>query len=98
MHQTRMITAVQALPPGGKLVACERDLRPLKLAQQAFEKAGVADKVSRSCCPCVCTSAIFVPASNCNAPAKLHGVKLTTFVAIQAAVSSLPLHLLLHPH
>ncbi|KAL3154743.1 hypothetical protein ABBQ38_011291 [Trebouxia sp. C0009 RCD-2024] len=35
-----------ALPLEGKLIACERDPRPLKLAQQAFEKAGVADKIS----------------------------------------------------
>ena len=99
MHQRQMMTAVQALPAEGKLVACERDLRPLKLAHQAFEKAGVADKVSRNCCRnCVPTCAMLVPASNGKSLAKLPGVKLTMFAAVQVAVSSLPMFPLLHPY
>ncbi|KAL3154744.1 hypothetical protein ABBQ38_011291 [Trebouxia sp. C0009 RCD-2024] len=41
-----------ALPLEGKLIACERDPRPLKLAQQAFEKAGVADKAKQTGLSC----------------------------------------------
>ena len=40
-----MRTAVQALPADGRLIACDRDARPLMLARQAFEKAGIAHKV-----------------------------------------------------
>lgn len=53
-------------------MACERDLRPLKLAQQAFEKAGVADKVLllyMQICDVQLASATL-----------LHGVKLTTLL------------------
>lgn len=39
------IAMALALPPGGKLVACDRDPRPLALAKQYWEKAGVAEKV-----------------------------------------------------
>lgn len=35
-----------ALPPGGRLVACDRDPKSLALARQYWEKAGVADRVS----------------------------------------------------
>ncbi len=45
LHIQGMRTAVQALPADGKLIACDRDARPLILARQAFEKAGVAHKV-----------------------------------------------------
>ena len=34
-----------ALPPGGTLVACEKDERPLQLARAAWEEAGVADRM-----------------------------------------------------
>ena len=36
---------MQALPADGQLIACDSDARPLILARQAFEKAGVAHKV-----------------------------------------------------
>ena len=39
---------VQALPSDGKLTACDRDARPLVLARQAFQMAGVADKVGQA--------------------------------------------------
>ena len=39
------IAMALALPPGGKLVACDRDPRPLALAREYWAKAGVADKV-----------------------------------------------------
>ena len=35
----------QALPEDGRLVACERDERPLELARRAWHDAGVAHKV-----------------------------------------------------
>ena len=35
----------QALPTGGVLIACEQDERPLALAREMWQKAGVADKV-----------------------------------------------------
>lgn len=34
-----------SLPPGGRLVACEKDDRPLALARSAWAAAGVADRV-----------------------------------------------------
>ena len=38
----------QALPEDGRLVACERDERPLELARRAWHDAGVAHKVKPS--------------------------------------------------
>jgi predicted O-methyltransferase YrrM len=34
-----------ALPPGGMVVACEKDTRCLEMARTYWEKAGVQDKV-----------------------------------------------------
>jgi hypothetical protein len=45
LHIQGTRTAVQALPADGNLIACDRDARPLILARQAFEKAGVTHKV-----------------------------------------------------
>ncbi len=39
------IAMAQALPPGGRLVACDRDPKSLALAREYWQKAGVADKV-----------------------------------------------------
>lgn len=39
------LSVALALPSDGKLTACDRDARPLVLARQAFQMAGVADKV-----------------------------------------------------
>ena len=41
----------QALPKDSRLVACERDERPLELARRAWHDAGVAHKVKPCCGP-----------------------------------------------
>ena len=47
------IAMAQALPPDGRLVACDRDPKSLALAQEYWERAGVADKVRL----CLCSAA-----------------------------------------
>lgn len=39
------IAMALALPPGGTLLACDRDPRAMALAREYWAKAGVADKV-----------------------------------------------------
>lgn len=42
------IAMALALPPGGTLVACDRDPKAMQLAREYWRRAGVADKV-RQC-------------------------------------------------
>ena len=48
----------QALPEDGRLVACERDARPLELARRAWREAGVAHKVDALLRGIPCTAAL----------------------------------------
>jgi hypothetical protein len=41
----RLVPSAQALPPDGRLVALERDERPLEMARRFWSLAGVADRV-----------------------------------------------------
>ncbi|MEB3273337.1 MAG: class I SAM-dependent methyltransferase [Prochlorothrix sp.] len=46
-----------ALPPGGQLIACDQDARPVQVAQRYWQAAGVADRVDFRLGPAVDTLA-----------------------------------------
>jgi predicted O-methyltransferase YrrM len=48
------IAMALALPPGGRLVACDRDPRAMEMARDYWQRAGVADKASVAQCGVLC--------------------------------------------